>query len=770
MSNIFEKLVSGEEIVIQKKKRSQPYMFERVDSILLSKKEADGWVFDLKYANGDVKIKKHKPHDEFFEDKVWTLFANLNFKFLNKDRRLTIPCSNHNDKQIDVLAIDDETALFVECKSAVSPNTSISFKTELESIHNNTIGLFGELRKIFPDKKLKSKFIIATNGYNVSESDKKRMEDFGIIHFDEDIIDYYYELYKHLGVSTRYQLLGYLFSGQKIPELSEAVPAIEGKMGGHTYYSFLIEPERLLKLSYVLHRMNANKDEMPAYQRLIKKNRLEKIHSFVENGGFFPNSIIVNIDTKGSGLTFNLSSLQDEDSLSRIGLLRLPPKYKSVYVIDGQHRLYGYAESRFKSNHAIPVVAFIDLKKEDQVRLFMEINENQKSVSKELRNALDIDIYWNSENPEEQRKALGLQIANKLGEDAASPLYEVVILGENVKKQSMSISTETISLAIKRSGFLNKYKKNVIIEDGTLDKGSNDATEKILYSVISKSLSYIKSSLLDKWETEDKNGNYVCINVAIYGYIAIVGDIIKLLIKNQTINPKNSTPERIFGEMKYYLDPMIEYLKMLPIQKGLELKEKYGDGGKKYFWRTMQKAISEVMPDFTPEGLSEYWRDHDKRYNVESYSMIMDIELFMKDDFRKKLSEKYGPNWFKMGGIPRDVYDDAVMIHGRKNFGKEDGLVEFWDCFGLIDYRKIAIYKDNWRDLFEKTYGHPDLKGKKEDRTEWMVKLNDIRNKTDHDYSVKEEEHDYIESIHKWIIVKQNRQSSIFSELDRDSR
>ena len=30
-------------------------------------------------------------------------------------------------------------------------------------------------------------------------------------------------------------------------------------MGGHTYYSFAIEPARLLKMSYVLHRNQANR-------------------------------------------------------------------------------------------------------------------------------------------------------------------------------------------------------------------------------------------------------------------------------------------------------------------------------------------------------------------------------------------------------------------------------------------------------------------------------------------------------------------------------
>ncbi len=53
-------------------------------------------------------------------------------------------------------------------------------------------------------------------------------------------------------------------------------------MGGYTYYSFMIEPERLLKMSYVLHRNQANSAMMPTYQRLIKKSRLKKVTEFVD--------------------------------------------------------------------------------------------------------------------------------------------------------------------------------------------------------------------------------------------------------------------------------------------------------------------------------------------------------------------------------------------------------------------------------------------------------------------------------------------------------
>ena len=67
---------------------------------------------------------------------------------------------------------------------------------------------------------------------------------------------------------------------------------------------------------------------------------------------------------------------------TRAGILRLPQTFRAAYVIDGQHRLYGYADSSRASTDLIPVVLFTNLETSDQVRLFMQINENQQAVPK----------------------------------------------------------------------------------------------------------------------------------------------------------------------------------------------------------------------------------------------------------------------------------------------------------------------------------------------------------------------------------------------------
>ena len=93
------------------------------------------------------------------------------------------------------------------------------------------------------------------------------------------------------------------------------------------------------------------------------------------------------------------------------------------------------------------MVAFVNLDKDKQVELFMEINENQKAVSKNLQNTLNADLLWTSEDKNKQRKALRLNIAQRLGELQSSPFFNRVIIGENETSAYCCLTIDTIENA-----------------------------------------------------------------------------------------------------------------------------------------------------------------------------------------------------------------------------------------------------------------------------------------------------------------------------------
>lgn len=556
----WEKIVCGKNLESAKRLRKNPYIEEKNRKVALAELEEEGWEYVKDYANPKfVKVRKEKNFDEQFEDKVWLLFANMGFTHMNSDRNFRMSYyfpDPELTQQIDVFAVDEETIIFVECKSAEDVKNGV-FKKELEALKGQMSGLRKTALKEFPNRKVK--FIWAVENYIMSQADIKRMADFEIVFFSESTITYYSELVKHLGTAARYQLLGNLLANVEIKNMQNKIPAIKGTMGGYDYYEFSIEPEKLLKIGYVLHRSEANKNMMPTYQRIIKKKRLKEVKNFIDEGGYFPNSLIISIDTKGKDLQFDQSATKVEGALSKLGILHLPKKYHSAYIIDGQHRLYGYSDSIYAKSNTIPVVAFVNLDRSEQLKLFMDINENQKSVSKTLRVTLNRDMLWDSPNYNQRREALRSNIAQMCGEEQTSPLLGRIIIGEDEKNNKKCITIEAVQAALKKCHFFSIFgKNNEILTDGTFDLGTNENTSELFYPFLENCLKYIRDNCQIEWNLGESG--VLTINRGIQAVIRIIDDIVCYLISVNKIMPKQNSMEYMLDEVEYYLLPLVTYI------------------------------------------------------------------------------------------------------------------------------------------------------------------------------------------------------------------
>lgn len=764
MSTNWDSIVEGDELTKTATLRSKMYIVSKERIGTLDDLREEGWEYLKTYADGKyISVRKKKPDAEIFEDRVWTLFKRMGFTSMNRDRHFVMSYDAHNSKgtqQIDVFAADEEAVIVVECKSSNCnvPKDGV-FKKEIEALYGQMDGISKEIRTRFPGRKIK--FIWATHNYILNHSDQQRLKEWDIVHFSDTVVDYYMELLKHLGTSAKYQLLGNLFANVEIKNMESRIPAIQGEMGGFKYYSFSIEPERLLKIGYVLHRNEANKNMMPTYQRLIKKQRLKSVQQFVNNGGYFPNSIIISIDTNGRGVRFDASATKVEDSISKLGILYLPKRYRSAYIIDGQHRLYGYSDSQYAKSNTIPVVAFVDLDREEQIKLFMDINENQKAVPKTLRVTLNADMLWTSPNYNERRKALRSKIAQMLGEEETSPLLHRVVVGENEESETRCITVEAIQSALNRCDFFTVFgKKNVISKDGTFDLGDNQATCDKFYPFIEKCLKYVMDNAPKAWSMGDREYGILTINRGVQAVIRVINDIINHLIAQQKINPKMQNDEDYLPQVYFYLDPLIDYVNNMSFGQRRALKGYFGGGGEARFWRAFQKAIADVRIDFTPEGLKEYLDKEAKLYNSESSKYITDIRRIVKELFEHELEKYYGPNWL-IKALPKNIYNRAKSFADEQNYdlitsGQEGELTQIWDCVNLDECKTIATVGSHWSDIFEQKLVRPEdekAPGGKETKTIWLSKIEAIANKLLQrtSYSVTEEEFELIKSIYMWL-------------------
>ncbi len=762
MRTNWDLMVSGNALISEKNARKKIFVSKKIATKDLVSYVDDGWEKSKDFKSPKyVGITKEKPVQKQFEDTVWVLFATMGFIEMNSGNEFSIAYDFHDDEltaPVSVIAVDEETILIVICHAAAMI-TEHSFAPDINAFSIKAAGIRKEVQKQYPGRKVK--FIWATKNYISNRYDLALLEKAGIAHFSESTIEYYSELAKHLGSCARYQLLGNLFANQEIKNMDDRVPAIQGKMGGYTYYSFSIEPEKLLKIGYVLHRSEANASMMPTYQRIIKKKRLQEVRSFINEGGYFPNSIIISIDTNGKGLAFDQAAAKVENTLSRIGILHIPKRYRSAYIIDGQHRLYGYSDSLYASTNTIPVVAFVDLERSEQIKLFMDINENQKAVPKSLRVTLNADMLWESSDLSEQRQALRSKVAQMLGEESTSPLHLRVVIGENESTPDRCITVEAIQSALKKCHFFNAYgKKNVLQKEGTFDCGDNQETCDLFYPFIEKCLLYIREACLQEWERGDRDSGMLTMNRGMQAVIRVIDDIVSMLVEKGMINPKMQALDDMFGLIQYYLKPLTDYLNALTPEQRKDLRGYFGGGADTRFWRAYQKAVADARPDFKPEGLDEFWQNETKAYNEETKNMLYEIESKLKDIISGRLEDYFGDSWL-IKGLPKNIYTkakneaDEAMYDRISNDGDELDI-PIWNYITLSDCKPILLNGKNWSMFFEDTLIRPEeisLAGGKDRKTDWILRLCVIMNKLlKESYSVSVDEYSYVRGIHEWLM------------------
>ena len=123
--------VLGKEYKIKKSE----YLFDSVTYSQALEKEKEGWEKTAKQYATKVIISKEKKHDKKFEDKLWKMMYDLGFRILNvkDDLKLKYGPNEEDFQQIDVLAVDEEVALIIECKSS-KDYTNVNYKNYLESL------------------------------------------------------------------------------------------------------------------------------------------------------------------------------------------------------------------------------------------------------------------------------------------------------------------------------------------------------------------------------------------------------------------------------------------------------------------------------------------------------------------------------------------------------------------------------------------------------------------------------------------------------------
>lgn len=683
------------------KAKSSQYDTRKVLHAEVEHYEELGWV-----AGPPLKTKTpislRKGHDRQFEDDIWCMFYNLGFRTLNADEKLVIQWGQHETekKQLDVVAVGDDAIFVVECKSAANA-TKKSFKTELNEMVQYMDGMTESLRQLYgKDKRVK--YIFATRNYHIVEGgeDDQRMKDNGIYHLDDNAYNYICNLIKSYQTSVIYQFYGLMFKDELINNKPITIPALKGSMGNKDYYLFSIEPSTLLKIGFVLHRTRVNDSMAPTYQRLLIPKRLKGITKFIDDGGYFPNSIILNFAEPSSDLRITFDEIHKEkDSDSIFGLLNIPNAYGIAYIIDGQHRVYGYANSNMKNKHTIPVVAFSGMESEEQLKIFMEINENQKAVSKNLRIDLEEDLFWTSSRLDSRMKALRSSTIKELSSKPGTVLYNKISIGED----SADLSSIPFDTGLSQSGLIPKAKNTKWVDES--DAYLYDKNETDINKAMTEARKRIAQFVLGCYETasdkmtSEAKEEFLLSNRATYAFIVLVGSLHAYLVNSGMLSV-SSTISRRNEVIAPYIEALANGLNTLPQEESTFLRGIQGQGAEKKWLLSYQNIINRVYPDYFPEDLKEWKEMRDQDLQNEGKKLKEDIRKQLRRLLFERLEQVFKSKWLSGNiAIIKNEVENRII--------KSDGDREDFDLmeYDWRDYLEVSDYKD----IISKNFSYPEF-------------------------------------------------------------
>jgi len=744
--NLLDNLVKDTELEDELKIRSKPFYEANSSFKKFPIYETKGW-YILRENKTNYRIRLDKKVSELLEDEIWSLYAKLGFKELNGKREFQIQCGKSTVRKIDIYAKDDETVLITECTSAESPGTKKSLTYLIDKIKSYKEDIVKATHNYYGiDFKPRFAWIIATKNIVWSDPDIERAAEADIYIIRDEELDYFIQLQKHLKIGARFQFLASIFSGKAIRELNIRVPATKGKMGGVVFYTFLISPEQLLKIAYVGHKNSKGPDALDTYQRMLKPRRLKDIAQYINNGGKFPTNIVVNLHYK-KHLNF---IKKDEIGELSFGELILPNCYAAAWVIDGQHRLFGYALSDRATSSVVPVLAFVNLDSTSQKNMFVDINHKQVKVPQGLLLDLYSELHWGSEIPSEAVTSLCSKVTKVLGASNNSPLNGRIVIGEKKKTNYTCLTIATITSSLLKEQLIGtpSSKDDTLIVgplgDSDLHKALKRATE-----FLSAFFAVIKDALPDQWELGDAKGGYICTNNAIAALFKVLRAIFDVLEKVDHIDLQSQSAEELMNEINRYLISLTEWLENLDQDKFISLRSKVGSKGQIAVAWEMQQAIYEKNPSFKPKGLVEWMESFDKEGTSKAKKLIDEIQIAMYEFTIAKLKEKYFDNWW-YDGIPETVRTKCAE---RKE--KEKGKFEIHQYLDLIDYKIIALASSNWSEIFQQ-YFAIGKQGDRHKKLSWIVHLNDIRKTVSHPERglLSKEQVDFVSNIYNELKEK----------------
>ena len=357
-----------------------------------------------------------------FKRKIRSVFVGAGFTYI---------ATNDHEMYVGLRRIEVDSLFIYEniwllCEDTIKTSSireHIRTKNEsFREIKKNMEDYRKKLSELFPEKKdLLTRYdlgrikvyglYISREEVDVSDDDERMFEN--LVFVQPKMLNYFNWIVQSIKLSARYEVfrflgiknsdIGRVCSGTESTQITAPIvypKEFTGIKSKVRIVSFMMSADDLLNMCYVLRKDNWD-ESIWLYQRLIDKNKIKSIRTFIETKGeAFYNNIIVALPDNISFVngSNNYCSIKDIGTLDGTHKLVLPREINSICIIDGQHRIYAHYESGIPSKQEETIASLRkqlhllvtglvfpeEMATEDRIRfqsqLFLDINSTAKPV------------------------------------------------------------------------------------------------------------------------------------------------------------------------------------------------------------------------------------------------------------------------------------------------------------------------------------------------------------------------------------------------------
>jgi len=611
----------------------------------------------------DVGKDKMRIFSQFEED-VRQFLRKLEFNDVNGGANFRI-----GGKQVDASFGASSTYVIVSCTTSIGGSGARRLEekiNELKSWYNKFKEGLDEHDNL--DHYDKIKLVLAIRGLNLTTRETELCKSDPVVYvWDDQFFSYYDDLFQKIGKYARYELqreLGIQLEDNEIAGL-KTLPAIKiANESDDIYYLTSINPYDLLKIIYVARR---ERGDQTFYQRMIKPEKLKKMaYDIGKSRLHFYNNVILS-NTTDSGIKFN--EIEKINGL-QVGILSIDSNLKSLWVVDGQHRIYSYAQvkkERMPGNPSIPSTIITNKSERDQGSIFISINTNQTALSEDYK----WDLYTIYE-AKEKEKIAALTAKNLNNEGNFEGLIYIPSL--NVKRKRGMIPISKIARTVFEQTklynikFNNNTPNSLYKEDDTPDKNAHRIAK-----FVDDSLSKVrmKSEQLFKF-FKDSTGVQIFIKM-LFDYILFYSQ-----------NP---------SDIEQYINCLCSYVTKIGL---FSTDEKIKEREKNLSSRDEKDMLVNQLVAGINEQIDQSEIRLTRLPTKENRNLPSSIEKNLRNFVKRALSES-DDDWFSKR-IPTDI--------SAKLIGKNNSIspAKAWDNIDLGSIIKIIDKDNNWSEIFEKKF------------------------------------------------------------------